>query len=204
MELFTGILEMGNIKKFEKKPIDEKEIGVILYSATHAPSAVNSQEWEFIVVRDEKIKEKVAKAAWDQNFVKQAPVIFVVCADIEKMEMKYGDLGQTYAIEDISYATMNMLLASHALGLGSALIQAFEEDKLKTALSLRKNLKPISIIAVGHPAEEPEEQNKILFENFTYLNYHGNRYNFETKQIGNFLKEEFKKRKNKTKKDDFG
>ena len=111
--------------------------------------------------------------------------------------MKYGEAGSVYAIEDISYATMNILLASYALGLGSALVQAFEEGKLRTALNLKKTMKPISIVAVGYPAEEPEEHNKIPFENLTYMDYHGNRYEFEIKPIGNLLKEAFAKIKNK-------
>src|SRR5438093_12798717 len=174
MELFNALLSWGNVKKFEEKEVDEKAIGVILYCATHAPSAGNAQEWEFIVIKDQKIKDKISKAAWDQNFLKDAPVIIATCADTEKMEMKYEERGNLYSIQNASFATMNMLLACFGLGLGSCLVQSFEEDKLKKILNLRKNMKLMSLIALGYSAEEPEKLSKIPFENITFVDYLGN------------------------------
>lgn len=173
MYAFEAILTRRSVRGFEKKPIDDKLIGVILYAATHAPSAGNIQEWEFIVVKEDEQKKKLAKAALGQDFIAKAPIIIVVCANLARVSLKYGKRGEVlYAIQDTAFAIQNMMLAAHALGLGSCLV-AFDDDSVMEILELPDNIRPVAIMPIGYSAEKSEKPRKIPFENITYSEKYG-------------------------------
>lgn len=190
MNFFEVVFKRRSIRKFLKKDVDDKLIGLILYCATKAPSAGNTQDWEFIVVRDEKIKEKIAIAALHQMFIKEAPVVIVVCSDIEKIKLKYGERGENlYSIQDTAAAIMIILLAAQALGLGSCWIGAFDEENIKEILGIPENLRPVAILPIGYPAEEVGERWRIPFENLTWFNKYGKKYEVEFKNLEKILKD---------------
>lgn len=175
--------------------------------ATMAPSAGNTQEWNFIVVKDEEIKKKLAKAALDQDFIAEAPVVIVVCADLEKISLRYGKRGELlYSIQDTALAIQNILLSAHALGLGSCFVGAFDEERVKSILELPDNLRPLAILPIGYPAEQPEKPRRINFENLTWLNKYGRKLDLALavqpgqvkvdfpKPIGNIIEDIIKKK----------
>jgi nitroreductase len=208
MNIFESIISWRPAKKFESKHIDDKLLGVMLHMATHAASAGNMQAWQFIVVRDDKIKEKLYTAALEQKQILEAPVDIIVCADLEKANLRYSTRGEVfYSIQDTAAAVQIILLAANALGLGSDWIKAFDEDKVRTAVDLPHNLRPVAIIPVGYASEEYDERKLLPFENFTWENKHGKKYELsyliqpgnkrETswKPIGNYIEEAFQKRR---------
>jgi nitroreductase len=194
MNVFQCIFKRRSIRKFEKKEIDDKLIGLMLYAATHAPSAGNTQEWEFVVVKDKEQKKKLAIAALHQDFIAQAPVVIVVCADLEKISLRYGKRGESlYFAQDTAAAIQNILLSAHALGLGSCWVGAFDEESVKDILKLPENLRPLAILPIGYAAEEPEMPKRIPFENLTYLDFYGKKYEIEFEPIAEYLKKALKK-----------
>lgn len=185
----------------------------MLHMATQAPSAGNTQEWQFIVVKNEEIKKKLAAVALEQDFVAEAPVNIVVCADMEKIGLRYGERGiKLYFAQDTSNAIMIMLLTATALDLSSCWVGAFDEDKLKRILGLPENLKPVAIISVGYAAETPEVSGRIPFENLTWTEKYGKKYDIsylfqpgpkeevEFKPVGNYIQDALEKYKKKSKK----
>jgi len=208
MNIFEDIVSWKPAKKFENKHIDDKLVGVMLHMASHAVSAGNIQEWQFIVVRDAEIKKKLSAAALEQTQIIQAPVDIVVCADIEKANLRYSTRGEVfYSIQDTAAAVQIMLLSANALGLGSDWIKAFDEEKTRTILDLPHNLRPVAIVPIGYAIEEVEERKLLPFENLTWENKFGKKYELsyiiqpgikrETswKPIGNYIEELFQKRK---------
>ena len=91
--LFEIIKGRRSIRKFKPDPVPEEELREILEAATWAPSAGNTQEWRFIVVRDPGLKRELAAAAMEQRFLSEAPVVVVVCADLERIRRAYGERG---------------------------------------------------------------------------------------------------------------
>jgi nitroreductase len=190
MNFFDVVFNRSSVRKFQKKNVDERLVGLILYCATRAPSAGNAQDWEFVVVKDEKIKERLAVAALHQMFIKEAPLAIVVCSDLEKIRLKYGERGEKlYAIQDTAAATMIILLAAKALGLGSCWVGAFDEEKVKEILNLPPNIRPVAIVPIGYPAYEGYRTERIFFENLTWLNQYGKKYEVEMKNLEQILKE---------------
>ena len=214
MNFFETVVNWRPTVKFEKKHVDDKMVGVMLHMATHAPSAGNVQEWEFVVVRDEDVKKKLAKAALEQMHIAEAPVVIVVLADLEKISLKYGKRGElVYALEDTAAAIMLLLLSAESLDLGADWIKSFDEDLVKNAIGLSENMRPVAIVPVGWPKEQREARPLFEFENFTWADQYKRKYDWsyriqvgpreeykEFKPIGNVIEDMLKKRrKEKTK-----
>jgi len=177
MNVFDAITSRRSVRRFEKKSVDDNLIGVMLYMATQAPSAGNTQDWHFVVVKDEEQKNKLAKASLRQGFIADAPVVIVVCSDLEKISMKYGKRGETlYSAINAAGAIQNMMLSATALGLGSCWVGAFDEEEVKTVLELPDHIRPIAVVPVGYPAETPRKHDKIPFEYVTSVEKYGRGY----------------------------
>jgi len=193
MDIFEAIARRRSIRKYQDKDVDDKFIGVLLWAAAQAPSAGNLQEWRFIVVRNKKTKELLYNAALRQEHVKDAPVLIVVAADLEVQSLRYGKRGElVYSLEDCAAAIQNMLLAATALGLGACWVGAFDEEDVKSILRLPDFIRPIAIITVGYPAEEPEEK-EVDYSRFAFLEFYGNKFEFEFKTLHELITERIDK-----------
>jgi len=91
-----AIEKRRSIRKFKPDDIDEKTIMALLDSARLAPSGCNAQPWRFKIVRDEETKKQLQALSYHQNFISQAPVVLVVCADVQA----YLD-GRTSGVQDL-------------------------------------------------------------------------------------------------------
>jgi nitroreductase len=193
MDVFEAIAKRRSIRKYQDKDVDDRLIGVLLWAAAQAPSAGNLQEWRFIVVRDKKTKELLYNAALRQDHIKEAPVLIVVAADLEIQGLKYGKRGElVYALLDCAAAIENMLLAATSIGLATCWISAFDEEDVKNILRLPDFIRPIAIITVGYPAEEPEKK-EVDYSRFAFLEFYGRKFEFEFKTLHELIMESFEK-----------
>ena len=109
------------------------------------------------MVRDANLKQHLAIDAGHQPFIVDAPVLIVVCADLDHIERSYGERGRyTYALQDTATAMQNMMLAITAFGLGCCWIGAFLEEKAAKILNLPKGIRPVAMLPIGVPAEKPK------------------------------------------------
>lgn len=148
MDAIECILKRRSVRAYKRISIPEKYITTILKCAESAPSAGGLKSQKIVVVKDEKTKLSLAKASLNQMFIAEAPVVFVVLVNEEKVVSYYGERGKFYAICDGSAATENILLAATALNLSSCWIGAFNDEKVKQIINT--TLKPIAIIPVGY------------------------------------------------------
>ncbi|MEM5852813.1 MAG: nitroreductase family protein [Candidatus Aenigmatarchaeota archaeon] len=210
MNIFDAIVGRKEVVKFKKDLVDDKLIGVMLYMATHAHSAGDMQEWNFIVVKDEEKKRKLYEAALEHRLLKEAPVVIVVCADIGKASLRYQKRGEVfYAIQDTAAATMLILVTANALGLGAVWIGSFDEEKVRDVLYIPDNIRPVAMVAVGFVEEFVERKERISFDNLTWCDVYGKKYDIsyifqpgakkevELKPIGNLLEDWIKKMRKK-------
>jgi nitroreductase len=99
-----AIEQRRSIRKFKSDPVPEEYVTALLEAARLAPSGCNAQPWRFRIVKDKETKVQLAKAAYEQSFISEAPVILVCCADIkgylDGTVSGIQDLGKVGAIED--------------------------------------------------------------------------------------------------------
>ena len=163
-----------SVRKFKKANVAQELIDDILIAASYAPSAGNHQPWEFVIVKDDKLKQQLAHAAFDQNWMTSAPVLIVACINMRIAKASYGERGEKlYCIQDVANATENMLLAATSLGLGTCWVGAFSEPMVTTILHCPDYVRPCAIIALGWPAEVPDAEARHPLRDFVHHDVFG-------------------------------
>jgi nitroreductase len=154
--LLLGMLDIifkrRSIRAFLDQPVEKEKIITCLQAAMAAPTAANSQPWEFVVVDDCDIMSQFRKSFVFANY--NAPCAIVVCSN-EKLAFKGP--GHEMWVQDCSAATQNILLAATSLGLGSLWIGIYPLEhnikRLKRIISLPEEVTPLNIIYLGYPNE---------------------------------------------------
>lgn len=163
------IFERRSIRKYTDKEVSDTIIKKMLKAGMAAPSAGNAQTWEFIVIDEEEIIEKIPEFHPYARMVEDASKLILVCGNKERE--KYED----FWVQDCSAATQNILLEATANNLGAVWVGVYpvqeRVSKLKNLLNLPENLIPFSIIPFGYPAEEKEiidryNENKVHYNKF--------------------------------------
>jgi nitroreductase len=149
----AAILGRYSCRAFGTDPLPEGDVDQLIEALRWAPSAGNMQPWRFLVIRSPELRKQLAHAAYDQEFLAQAPVAFVVCAEPERSASRYEDRGRfLYAIQDTAAAVENLLVAAAVLGYGSCWIGAFDENAVHEVLALPRGLRAVAMVPVGIPA----------------------------------------------------
>ena len=143
------------VRKFRPDPVSDEVVRRIVRAATRAPSAGHTQPWSYVVVRDAAIRRRLARAALGQMFVAEAPVVLVPCADRARSRARYGAKGDHYAVVDMAFSSLLLLLAVVEEGLGACFVGALHEDQVAEILALPESVLPLAVVPVGVPAERP-------------------------------------------------
>lgn len=160
------LLTRRSVRRFREEEVPMELIKKVLDVARFAPSARNSQPWEFVVITDPSIKERLASIHPWASPLKGAPIGVVVVCDRERSPTSYQ--------LDCANVTLYIMLAAHAYGLGSVWIQALrDQDKIREIVGIPEDKDPIAILAIGWPAEEPKAKARRPLEDITYLNKYG-------------------------------
>jgi len=155
MELKETLAKRRSIRNFLPKDVDMETVIEIISYANMAPSAGDLQSRDFIVVRDDHTKEELSEAALGQDFIMEAPVCIVVCANLQRIS-PYGKRGrELYCIQDASASIDHILLASLDHNLGTCWVGAFHEERVSDILDLPYYARPVAIVPMGYPAVLP-------------------------------------------------
>jgi len=159
MEAIKCMLTRKSIRDYSSKKVSEKQLKKILECAMQAPSAVNEQPWEFIIITEkEKLKELSTKTPY-AKMTKNASAAIIVCIN-EKKENIWAKTfyGKGFPIQDCSAATENILLASHAQGLGAVWVGVYPNTKMvgkiQEQFNTPENIIPLCIIPIGYPKQK--------------------------------------------------
>jgi SagB-type dehydrogenase family enzyme len=98
-----------------------------------------------------ELRSGLAHAALHQMWIEQAAAAVVITAIYPRTTRKYAERGIRYVHMEAGHAGQNLLLQAQAMGLGSVVVGAFNDDTLKTLLHLREDEQPLSILPIGHP-----------------------------------------------------
>ncbi|MGA2958036.1 MAG: nitroreductase family protein [Thermodesulfobacteriota bacterium] len=151
-EVLDFICRRRSVRRFQKKAVPEETLTLLMKAAMAAPSGNNAQPWEFVIVRDSKIKEDLSRVHTWVYMAAEAPAAIVVM----------GDKGSEWWADDCAAATENLLLAAANLGLGTVWCGIKENDAktVRKILGAPDRLEVLCIIAIGYPAESPSPHTK--------------------------------------------
>jgi nitroreductase len=169
MDVITALRERRSIRSYLETPIEEEKLLRVLEAARISPSAKNRQEWKFIVIRNEEVKQRLLPAVKERKFVVEAPVIIVACATESSFIMPCGQYGYTV---DLSIALSYIMLEAQELGLGTCWLGGFFEEQVKEILGIPNEVRVVAITPLGYPAENPNAKpRKALEEIICYDKY---------------------------------
>ncbi|MHA1944522.1 MAG: nitroreductase family protein [Candidatus Hodarchaeales archaeon] len=169
MKQLNLIKKRKSIRAYKNDIVSEKDIQTLLEAARWAPSAGNKQPVEIVIVKSVEQKEKLVEGAYGQKFIGQVPVVFVVCADLDRSSVRYGERGANlYAIQDAAAATQNILLMATDLNYGTVWVGAFDEKVVSLILKLPANVRPLAIIPIGRPAQDPSPRPRREIDEFVH------------------------------------
>ena len=161
------------VRAFRKAPVDSELLNRIVDLASRAPSAGKTQGWHLLLLRDEQTAkfwnlslphEKRSSFRWQHLL--DAPVIGLVFADPHAYLERYSepDKSKTKLVDetsawptpywtvDASFATMQLLLAAHDVGLGALFFGVFNgEDQLRVEFKVPEQMQLIGAVAIGWP-----------------------------------------------------
>jgi len=161
MDVSEAITGRRSIRAFKRENVSEEIVEKLVDAARWAPSAGNIQPWEFIIIRETRIKRKLANAALNQTFIEEAPVVIVICACEILSSQRYGDRGkELYCLQDTAAAVQNLLLLAYSFGLGTCWVGAFKEEEVRETLRVPDGTRPVAIVPVGFPAETPQPRRR--------------------------------------------
>jgi len=147
MQLDECIEKRASSRAYNDKKVSWEDLATILNAARMAPSSGNMQNWSFIIVEKQNIKEQITTAAMNQVWINQAPIVLVVCSRLENIKRHYGERGEKlYAIQNCAAAIGNILLKATDLGIASCWINAFDEEAIIRILKIPGAVRPQAIM----------------------------------------------------------
>jgi nitroreductase len=151
MDFETVVKKRRMYREYLERDVPQEKIDRILDLASRYPSAGHTEPQEFILVRNPQVKEDLARAALDQMFVAQAPVLIVVVSDVRRSARRYGQRGvHFFSIIDGAFVAMLILLAVVEEGLGACFVGSFYDEEVQQVLGLPQDVRPIGIIPIGY------------------------------------------------------
>lgn len=176
METWDAIKGRASVRSYKSEPVSDDTIKAMIEMGTQAPSSGNVQNWEFIIVKEDGLKGQLAEAAMGQDFVREAPVVLVVCANQDIITPKYGRRGtELYSIQNTALAVGNLMLAAYDKGLGTCWVGAFSENDVRRILAIPRNVRPVAIITIGYPKEKQEKPKRRDVKGVMHFNAYGRR-----------------------------
>ncbi|MCB9420529.1 MAG: nitroreductase family protein [Ardenticatenaceae bacterium] len=156
MNFFEVVEKRHSIRAFATEPVEPEKLQQILETANRAPSAGNLQGYEIFVVKDAETRAALAKAALEQGFIAEAPVVLVFCTNAARSAQKYGRRGETlYTIQDATIACTFAMLAVTAVNLSSVWVGAFNTEAVQEIIGAPSGIVPVAILPIGYAAVEP-------------------------------------------------
>ena len=157
------------IRKFTEEDVSDETVRQIIEAGMLAPSAGNMQSWEFIIVRDKTTKYSLSQEALGQTHVLESPVTIIVADNTKIAEKRYGSRGrEVYSFVSTGAAIQNMLLMAVSLGLGAAWVGSFKERPVQEILKLPEEIRPVGLVALGHPAETPDMPKRRAYKEMVH------------------------------------
>lgn len=151
-----AIRDRRSVRKFKPDvQIPQAHIDLMLEAAMMAPSAGNTRPWEFIVVENQELKERIVEASPPSRSILGASLAIIVCGLPEAQSMP---IMRDFWPQDCGAATENLMLQALDLGYGSCWCGAYPRSERVEGLQKLLGITsiPVAIVAVGVPDEEPE------------------------------------------------
>ena len=168
----NSIFKRKSIRKFLDKEIEDEKIERLLKAGMQAPSAMNSQPWEFIVIKDKKNIKKIEKMSLYSKPAKTSTCCIITLFNKRYIE-QYDDY--KWIEQDMGACTQNILLQAVEEDLGAVWLGTYPDEErvkyLKENFKIPNNIYPYSVIVLGYPIKDYEGTPRFKEERIHYELY---------------------------------
>jgi len=166
---FELVSTRRSIRKYADKPVEEEKVQMMLQALRLAPSSSNSQPWHVVAVRDKETIGALSRAAPIGSrkvisWLKGAPLVFVLTVQRKLTHRVSGTFGHNNLGLDAGIGGQHLVLAAHALGLGTCWIGWFNERKVRKLIGLPGSYQVVSLIPCGYPNHAPDPRGRKKLE----------------------------------------
>lgn len=178
--VYRAIASRRDIRQFRSTPIADDLVSHLLHAAHHGPSVGYSQPWDFILIRDHKVKVRLKELAERERTVQslyyegerrdqylhlkleglvEAPLVIVVTADGTRggTEIIGRHSMEETTLYSVACAIQNLWLAARAEGVAVGWVSLFEKRHLRDLLRIPAHIEPVAVLCVGYTDQFPAE-----------------------------------------------
>ncbi|NJK78228.1 MAG: nitroreductase family protein [Nanoarchaeota archaeon] len=180
MDTFEAIKSRRSIKSFKNYPMSKDEINQLMEAAILSPTSYNIQNWRFVIISKQELKDKICELSYGQRQVSEASLVIVLCADLkawEKNPEKYwknipeeprnflvkgikqaytnnSTLEKEQAIRSCGIAAQTIMLAAKSMGYDSCPMEGFDYGKVGKFINLPSDHVVTMMVVVGKKAKD--------------------------------------------------
>ncbi|HHT23605.1 MAG TPA: NAD(P)H nitroreductase [Bacteroidales bacterium] len=174
MSFYDLLKNRRSIRKYTDQKVEKEKIEKITKAALMSPASKRSNPWEFIVVEDKEMLQKLSETrTHGSQLLAGSPLGIVVIADPAKSDVW---------IEDASIAALNIQLQAQDLGLGSCWVQVYArehteeisaEEYVRNLLNIPEEYGVLCVISIGYKDEErkPYDEEKLAYNKIHFEKY---------------------------------
>lgn len=155
-----------SVRAYKSQAVEEEKLLQVLEAARLAPTAVNYQPIQIIIIHTSGREEELRRI-YNKDWFVSAPIVICGCGLIDEA---YVDReGRNMAVVDLTIAMDHLILAATSLGLGTCWIGAFNPQATREILGLPEGVEPMIFTPLGYPADSPKpKERKALDEIVRY------------------------------------
>jgi len=136
------------VRRFADRMVPPEILARILECARYAPSAREDQPWRFIVIQDALTRHRIARAVFQGELIRTAPLLVIGCA---RVHSNIAGSGRPSHPIDLAAATEAMVLAAADMSLATAWITGFREGEIQEVLGIPADVPVVTFLALGYP-----------------------------------------------------
>lgn len=162
------IIQRQSVRKYDSKPVEPEKLQQCIEAARMAPSASNTQPWQFICITSEPLRTQIAEATFSpavkfNKFAMNAPVMVVILLEQPRLLNRIAMIlkNKEWRLIDIGIAAEHFCLQAAELGLGTCMLGWFNEKKIKQLLNPGRTQTVALCITLGYAEEEYNLRKKI-------------------------------------------
>lgn len=168
----NSIFKRKSVRQFRDLEIEDKKIEKLLKAGMQAPSAHNTQPWEFIVVEDDESIEKIANMSQYTKPAHNSPCCIITLCNMKNVRDKKTE---DWIQQDMSACTENILIQAVEEGLGAVWLGTYPDEErsnyLKELFNVPEDIIPFSVIVIGYPKDKYQVEDRFDSKRIHYEVY---------------------------------
>ncbi len=165
-----------SVRNYRDEAVSEDIVNKILDAVKWSPSWGNTQCWEFVWIKDKRIREQmqaiVGKGNRSTKTIVNAPVLFALCSRLGISGYYKGEKTTKFGnwfMYDLGIVTQSLSLAAENFGLGTVIVGRFDHNKAAEILKLPRGIEIVTLIPMGYPAKKPTAPKRREISEFLHI-----------------------------------